>query len=368
MALTGLPALYRLRRPFASVYLAAPSALEQAARTLSLRWRSARRELEQAGARQRQLDALEGAVEGAHAGGDIVAAIADITGTVRRWHLPEGVTRDVTRFGALPHVVPLLAAGQALPPHVIVLTDRIGADIVVAGGVEVEEARQVEGDVLHITRSAPGGWSQRRFQQRAENRWEENARQVAEHLTALVDEQDPMLVLVTGDVRAVQFLRTSLPSRVLRRLEELEGGGRADERASGGVPAAVQAEVSRRVNQAIDRQTREIVQAFRRECGQRDRAVEGVEGVMAALRRAQASTLLLQPDRVTGRAWIGASAVQLGTGKQVVEASGAEDAVAVDAIDALAAAALLTGADLRLIDCEEELDGGVAALLRYPSV
>ena len=34
---------------------------------------------------------------------------------------------------------------------------------------------QVDGDELHIHRPHQGGWSQRRFQQRAENQWEANA-------------------------------------------------------------------------------------------------------------------------------------------------------------------------------------------------
>ncbi|MDF2741972.1 MAG: hypothetical protein K0S88_3342, partial [Actinomycetia bacterium] len=47
---------------------------------------------------------------------------------------------------------------------------------------------RVEGEELHVTRSASGGWSQRRFQQRAENRWQQNAGAVAEALTRLVDQ------------------------------------------------------------------------------------------------------------------------------------------------------------------------------------
>ncbi len=33
---------------------------------------------------------------------------------------------------------------------------------------------QVEGETEYIRRGAPGGWSQKRFQQRAENTWEHN--------------------------------------------------------------------------------------------------------------------------------------------------------------------------------------------------
>jgi hypothetical protein len=66
---------------------------------------------------------------------------------------------------------------------------------------------RVEGEELHATRSAPGDWSQRRFQQRTGNRWQRNAGAVAEALTKLVDQVHPRLVVMTGEVRAVQFLR-----------------------------------------------------------------------------------------------------------------------------------------------------------------
>jgi hypothetical protein len=66
---------------------------------------------------------------------------------------------------------------------------------------------RVEGEELHATRSAPGDWSQRRFQQRTGNRWQQNFGAIAEALTKLVGQVQPRLVAISGDVRAVQFLR-----------------------------------------------------------------------------------------------------------------------------------------------------------------
>ena len=66
---------------------------------------------------------------------------------------------------------------------------------------------RVEGEELHATRSAPGDWSQRRVQQRTGNRWQQNFGAVAEVLTKLVDQVQPRLVVITGDMRAVQCLR-----------------------------------------------------------------------------------------------------------------------------------------------------------------
>ena len=67
-------------------------------------------------------------------------------------------------------------------------TDRLGAELLAVMPTGPDREVRVEGEELHVTRSASGGWSQRRFQQRAENRWQQNAGAVAEALTRLVDQ------------------------------------------------------------------------------------------------------------------------------------------------------------------------------------
>lgn len=160
-----ITALYDAGGPFASAYLDATSAVEQADSLLALRWRNARRQLSDAGADAAQLAAMESATQGAHPGGYILGLVADGSGRVRRWHLPRGTTPDAVRVGALPFVVPLLAAEQAMPAHLVVLADRAGADVAAVDRGEVEDREEVVGDELHITRSAPTGVRCRRCQQ-----------------------------------------------------------------------------------------------------------------------------------------------------------------------------------------------------------
>jgi hypothetical protein len=112
----------------------------------------------------------------------------------------------------LPDVAPLLAWRQRQLPYVVV--DRLGAELLAVVPIGPDREVRVEGQELDVTRSTPGGWSQRRFQQRAENRWQQNAGAVAEALTRLVGQVHPRLVVVTGDVRAVQFLRVQVPDWV----------------------------------------------------------------------------------------------------------------------------------------------------------
>jgi Bacterial archaeo-eukaryotic release factor family 2 len=60
--------------------------------------------------------------------------------------------------------VPLIAATQALLPHLVVVTDRLGAELIAVLPSEPDTHHEVGGEELHVPRSAPGGWSQRAFQ------------------------------------------------------------------------------------------------------------------------------------------------------------------------------------------------------------
>jgi Bacterial archaeo-eukaryotic release factor family 2 len=133
-----------------------------------------------------------------HTAGDTLVAIANLDGIQLLPHLPDAPPRDVARCGMLPDVAPLLAWRQRQLPYVVVATDRLGAELLAVVPTGPDREVRVEGEELHVTRSAPGGWSQRRFQQRAENRWQQNAGAVAEALTRLVDQVHPRLVVVTG--------------------------------------------------------------------------------------------------------------------------------------------------------------------------
>ena len=86
----------------------------------------------------------------------------------------------------------------------------------------------VEGETLHLHRGHPGGWSQRRFQQRAENTWERNATGVAAEVDALAAAVGARLVVVTGDPRAVGFLTEHATERLRRILHHVDGAGRSD--------------------------------------------------------------------------------------------------------------------------------------------
>jgi hypothetical protein len=194
----------------------------------------------------------------------------------------------------------LLAAAQAAVPHVAVLTDRTGADMAARVADDVARTERVTGRVTpHIHKPHAGGWSEPRFQHRAEAIWESNASEVADALTRLVDQVRPRFVAVAGDVRALQLLHEQAPKRV-RELLEVVGG-------EYGSLEAVFAEADKLVAATVRADNRALLDRFAEELGQRDRAADGAAATRAALGTG-AGVRVLDPAAGPGQAPAGVSA------------------------------------------------------------
>jgi hypothetical protein len=367
--LSFLHPLYAVEGPFASVYLDTSWNAEDPGHAIALRWRAQHQALAQQGADEATLAALDAAVgratgvPGEH--GHVLFAAG---GRVVLEHLlPHTPRRPTARWSTLPHSMPLVMQLSETVPYVVVLADRVGADITAygpdgAGPTEVH----VEGEREDITKRRPGGyagWSQRRYQRRAENVWEHNAKLVGEQVEELVNLTGARVLAVAGDVRARAALRDHLSKRSLSILTEIESSARA--------PGADGKPVLRRVREllagaaAVDRQ--EGIARFERERGQHDRAVEGLTAVAAALRRAQVDVLLIRDDPTsTAALWAGQKATDLG-----VDAADVADQPVQERADATIVRALAgTGGSLLAVPGEMTeqrlpLSDGVGALLRY---
>jgi peptide subunit release factor 1 (eRF1) len=345
--------------PVVTAHLITDGSQPQAARRTALRWKTLRARLTAEGAPESALTAIDPLVEVAHTGGAALFAVADADGLRYAAHLPEPPATDDARVGPLPHLVPLLAATQQHLPHLVVVTDRLGAELIVVLPGQDDEHAEVDGEELHITRSAPGGWSQRRFQQRAENRWEANAREVSDAVTALFDRTAPRLVVISGDVRAVQFLREHLPGRVTDVVTEVQGDYSSLDEAlhrSRDVVAAAVADDTAALLAEHDRGSGEGL------------AVGGAEDTLTALRAGQAHTVLLDPTRAADRSgWFGPDGSQVGSTAIALHATGVLDPQPAALADVVIRAAASTAAAVRIMPAgtPATAQDGVAALLRY---
>ena len=277
--------------PCASVVLSTPSATEDAEKQLGRRWRNARRTLEDAAIDPAELERLDHTVaELDHGDGAAVVLL-------QPWHAPpfvefldDAVDHDLAVVDELARVGPVLESRQRSLPHLIVVADRAGADIIGMGTDIDDELVGVDAEKLHLHRGHPGGWSQRRFQQRAENQWESNAEVVAEQVERMARRLDPRLITIAGDVRAVGFLLEHLPSDLNAISHKLEG--QSVERIAD--------ETVRLVADLVARDSVAVLERFREAVGE-GRAADGAEQTLSALSSGRVETLVVHDDPADSR-------------------------------------------------------------------
>ena len=356
--------------PFVTVYLGTEAAVEQAAQQNEIRWKNLRRRLEQDGAPAEALSAIDALVPDAHRLGRTLAVVADGTGARVVRHEPDPPARDAGWVAALPRVGPLVEWAQSAVPHLVVLADRAGADIVAftrrADGIGAGEAPVISvgeetGDDPGLRKTHPGGWSQRRYQRRAENQWEDNAREVADQVAALADETGARLVVVAGDVRALQLLREHLPERTAELLREVDGS-----RAPGSGLDEIADDVVKLAATVVAEDTVEILRQFKQERGQGDLAVEGAKGTIEALAAARVDTLLVHDDPDDDRtAWFGPEPGMVGQAEETVAGLGATEPQQARLVDVAIRAAFSTGAAVRIVPSAGSVKEGIGAILRF---
>ena len=351
-----LPDVLRAHGGVVTVVLAAPSAVDDATEQLQRRWRNARRVLRADGASDEELEQLDVTVaELHHNDGLAVVLIRPKGGPTVVEFLLTPVDSDLAVVDELPRLGPILESRQQLIPHMMVVADRVGADIIGIYG-DSTEAVEVEGDRLHIHRSQQGGWSQRRFQQRAENRWESNSTAVAEEVARMAREFEARLVTVGGDVRAVTFLLEHLPADVAGRVHKLVGQS----------PDAMAEETVREAAGVVAADTVAVIERFR-DSGSAGLATDDLRSTLAALTDGRVETLLVHDDVEddrrarfsAGSTWCavdGDSAAWPPSGDEVAEAR---------AVDVAIRSALLGDAKVRFVPSHGGPKDRLGAVLRW---
>ena len=369
-AIPDIAAVFDGSGPFVTVYLGTEAAVEQAAQQSELRWKTLRRQLEEDGAPGEALAAIDPLVPEAHHLGRTLAVVADATGIRLVRHEPEPPARDAGWVAPLPRVAPLIEWAQSAVPHLVVLADRAGADIVVftrradrsgAGEAPVLSVGEESGEDPVLRKSNPGGWSQRRYQNRAENQWEQNAKEVADRVASLADETGARLIVVAGDVRALQLLREHLPERTLNLAKEVDGS-----RAPGSGLDEVADDVVKLAATVVAEDSVEFLRQFKQERGQRDLAAEGVKATIEALAAARVDTLLIHDDPDDDRtAWFGPEPGMVAQTKKALTELGVPKPQKARLVDVAIRAAFTTGAAVRIVPSVGSVKQGIGAILRF---
>jgi hypothetical protein len=354
--------LYYRPGPYASVYADLRGTGE---RDVLPRWRALAAELTRRGADARLVQAVRDRVLAAVPGPGVLAVHAAGGRVLLAVDMPGSAQPDLARYGALPHVLPLLEWLQNHPAYLTAVVDRTGADIVLRPGGAAAPVRQcVVGPDDEIERNAPGGWAQGRYQHRAEDSWEHNAVAVADALVPMIVRHRVPLLVVAGDVRAVQYLEKHLPARVTHHVAIRHVSG---SRSPDGSDPLRAEQIADDVRLTVADQTASLLTRFDEERRPGGRAVDGSAPTFEALAQGRVRILLLAHDPADRRtAWYGPDPTDVALEPEDLERVGVHPQRAPLA-DVAVRAALLTRADVRLLagSASPAPAEGIAALCRF---
>jgi hypothetical protein len=368
MDVSFLEPVFSATGPYATVCADVTHTTENADTEVELRVRAIAEGLTEQGAPEVVVEAVRSRLLEANAGGDVATlrgralVVAADGSVVLDQPLIDAPRREVAEWTPQPDVLPVLRQLPGRVPHIVVLTDRVGADITYVGmpGQEGEE-QQVEGDSFQIRKFQGGGWAHHRYQHNAENKWVHNADEVASHIASMVRRLQPRFVLVAGDVRARQILTDRASDLWSDLVVSMDEGGRA--------AGAEREPVDRRAAELVaEHEAHEEARAVEQieAAGAHALAVTGTAAVVEALRKGQVETLVLADQPEDGATLlVGNSPLELGVDQHDMDALGTHGTV-VPADRALLAATVASSAGVVVVPRAAMPDGApVAAVLRY---
>jgi release factor family 2 len=368
MDVSFLAPVFDASGPYATVCADVTHVTESADTELDLRVRAIAGKLTEQGApeavveavRSRLLEGNDGGEAGTVRGRAVVVA-ADGS-VVLDQQLADVPRQEVAEWAPTPDLLPVLRALPGRVPHVVVLTDRTGADLTLATlPGQAEEEETVKGDTFQIRKFQGGGWAHHRYQHNTENKWVHNADDVASHVASVVRRAQPRFVLLAGDVRARQILTDRASGLWSDLVVSMDEGGRA--------AGADREPVERRAAELVaEHEAREEAEAVERisSAGAHGLAVTGTAPVVEALRKAQVETLVLADPPDDEKLLVGASPLELGLDQGDMDALGVQEVHSVPAERALVAAAVASTAGVVVVPrAAMPGDIPVAAILRY---
>ncbi|MCW2700264.1 MAG: hypothetical protein JWQ45_1799 [Blastococcus sp.] len=368
MDVSFLEPVFAASGPYATVCADVTHTTENADTELDLRVRALSDRLTEQGApeavvesvRARLLEGNEGGEAGTLRGRALVVAS---DGSVVLDHALVGApTREVAEWSPQPALLAVLRQLPGRVPHIVVLTDRTGADITYIGAPgTVEEERTVEGETFQIRKFQGGGWAHHRYQHNAENKWVHNAEEVATQISSMARRLAPRFVLVAGDVRARQILTDRASDLWSDLIVSMDEGGRA----AGADREPVDRREAELVAEHEARECAEVIEQIA-SASAHGLSLTGTALVVDALRKNQVETLVLADRPDDEKLLVGGSPLELGVSQDDMQALGSQEVHSVPGERALIAAAVATRAGVVVVPrAAMPGDIPVAAILRY---
>lgn len=353
--------LERRGAPVATVVAAGPGFEGDVQSRQEIRAKDVRRQLEAAGLPDHIVDGVAEAVQ-SQLGDEAIGIVADADGILTSTLVGIDDEAEVVQVEALPRYVPFVRDRFVNRPHVVVRCDRVGAHIARVERGETQRDTEVVGDDEHVQKVQAGGWSQRRFQNRAEHTWDENAKDIAEAVVSEADAIDAELVVVTGDGRAVQLVADHLPERFHDHLV-LDDHQPFDDASD----AVVFERALTLVKDRVGRELVDVLERFAEHRGRGEGAAEEVDDVLAALRQGAVETLLVSGDSGESVHVAKDEPMQLASDRTAITDLGFDDVVEARLTDAAIQSALAGGATVMIVPEHgpNSPTGALGAILRY---
>jgi peptide subunit release factor 1 (eRF1) len=262
--------------------------------------------------------------------------------------------------GQVPHLYPLARLVDQYPRYASVVLDTNRARIFVFSLGSVEQRQEVTG--VKTRRNSMGGWSQARYQRRAENFHLLHVKEVVDVLDRIVREDRIDRIVVAGDDVVVPLLKEQLPQHLMEKLVDvlrLERDAAEDEI----VDATLEVLRQKDSEEDADR-VAEMIGAWQ----SNGLGAVGPEAVLRALELGQVDELLITANPGSLKP-VQKLPDDSRTGDVAVETSapGGGDERRFKVADELVARAQQTSARVRMIEDPSLLEdfGGVGALLRF---
>jgi peptide subunit release factor 1 (eRF1) len=149
-----------------------------------------------------------------------VAIFASTTGDVFE-AVPLGVPIDEPSMhvGSTPHLYPLARLNDQHPRYAALLLDTISADLYVFALGSTTRHESVTSDKTRRTQM--GGWSQARYQRRADNMHKQHMKEVVDVLDRVVSAEHLDRIVVACDEVAKPFLMEQLPKHLAEKVIDI---------------------------------------------------------------------------------------------------------------------------------------------------
>jgi peptide subunit release factor 1 (eRF1) len=260
---------------------------------------------------------------------------------------------------SVPHLYPLARLIENYPRYAAVMLDTNKARIFVFGA-SAEREEKIVGEKTR--RTSKGGWSQARYQRRAENFHTHHIKEVVDTLDKIVREEDIQHVVVAGADVAMPILREQLPKELADKILEIDPHESGED---GTFVARTVAALREKDAETDVEKVQELMDAWR----SGGLGVVGPEATLAAFQLGQVDELIItgSPETLKSVQTLPEDAAPGGVQASTSNPTGTTDEARLKLSDELVTRAQQTAARIRFIEDASLLAnvGGVGALLRF---